>query len=101
MHTPVLPRIEKHHFGCRGCADGGIQRTPASRPDTRGDAPLNLQRILPVLGDRETGSIEPSDVAALVSQLREGGLERDAADNGTRHALEDVTRALDEDLVDR
>jgi integrase len=39
---------------------------------------VNLRRILPTLGDRDVGSIEPSDVAALVSQLHEGGLKRES-----------------------
>jgi integrase len=39
---------------------------------------VNLRRILPVLGDRDLGSIEPFDVAALVSHLHEGGLKRES-----------------------
>jgi integrase len=39
---------------------------------------VNLRRILPTIGDRDVGSIEPSDVATLVSQLHEGGLKRES-----------------------
>ena len=39
---------------------------------------VNLRRILPVLGDRAVASIEPTDVAALVAHLHEGGLKRES-----------------------
>jgi integrase len=39
---------------------------------------VNLRRILPKLGSRDVDSIEPSDVAALVSQLDDGGLKRES-----------------------
>jgi integrase len=39
---------------------------------------VNLRRILPALGERVAGSIQPADVAALVAQLHEGGLKRES-----------------------
>jgi integrase len=39
---------------------------------------VNLRRIIPVLGDRAVASIEPTDVAALVARLHEGGLKRES-----------------------
>jgi integrase len=39
---------------------------------------VNLNRILPVLGDRPVMEIEPGEVAGLISQLHETGLKRES-----------------------
>lgn len=39
---------------------------------------VNLNRIIPVLGARPVGEIEPGEVAALVSRLHEAGLKRES-----------------------
>jgi integrase len=71
---------------------GSASRTPtlgaaaaawrASRVDvaesTAATHRVNLERILPALGDRNVDSIGPADVAALVSQLHADGLGRES-----------------------
>ena len=39
---------------------------------------VNLARILPTLGDRPIGAIEPGEIAALVAHLHESGLRRES-----------------------
>ncbi|MGH3111748.1 MAG: tyrosine-type recombinase/integrase [Gaiellaceae bacterium] len=77
-----VPRLSLDSTSDAQTVEAAAAAWQASRVDvaegTAATHRVNLRRILPVLGDRDVSSIEPFDVAALVSQLHEGGLKRES-----------------------